>query len=149
MDVREPSLVLASGHLIARGLLARLEHGGAFAWLAELRRSGPALVPAEAAPSLVETMAQSNVEPSRLPDRSNAIPVTTTGVFPGSRYSRIACGIERTARPRRFASTRLIMMRPVAPSAGSDVAASDAPAVAGPTSDRCRSSSRSAARAAG
>ncbi|HJR57808.1 MAG TPA: DEAD/DEAH box helicase [Vicinamibacterales bacterium] len=69
MDVREPSLVLASGHLIARGALARLEHGGAFPWLAELRRvhHTPAFPPG-AAPRLVETLARSRVDPGILPE---------------------------------------------------------------------------------
>jgi superfamily II DNA or RNA helicase len=69
MDVREPQLVLASGHLIARGALARLEHGGAFPWLAALRRlpEAPAF-PADAAPRLLETLARSHVDPAVLPD---------------------------------------------------------------------------------
>ena len=68
MDVREPQLVLATGHLIARGTLARLEHGGAFPWLAELRRlhQAPAFPP-EAAPRLIETLARSRVDPVVLP----------------------------------------------------------------------------------
>ena len=68
MDVREPQLVLASGYLIARGALARLDHGGAFAWLAELRRlQQPPAFPEEAAPRLVETLARSRVDPAILP----------------------------------------------------------------------------------
>ena len=64
----EPDLVLARGFLVASGMLSRMNHAGTFAWLAELRRSGPVVVPAEASADLVETMAQSNVEPARLPD---------------------------------------------------------------------------------
>jgi superfamily II DNA or RNA helicase len=68
MDVREPQLVLASGYLIARGSLARLEHGGAFPWLAELRRlQQPPAFPPEAAARLVDTLARSRVDPSVLP----------------------------------------------------------------------------------
>jgi superfamily II DNA or RNA helicase len=68
MDVREPALVLASGHLIARGALARLEHGGAFPWLAELRRvHHPPAFPQDAAPRLIETLARSRVDPGVLP----------------------------------------------------------------------------------
>jgi superfamily II DNA or RNA helicase len=68
MDVREPRLVLASGHLIARGTLARLDHGGAFPWLAELRRvRHPPAFPADATPRLVETLARSRVDPAVLP----------------------------------------------------------------------------------
>jgi superfamily II DNA or RNA helicase len=68
MDVREPRLVLATGHLITRGTLARLDHGGAFPWLAELRRvQHPPAFPADATPRLVETLARSRVDPAVLP----------------------------------------------------------------------------------
>jgi superfamily II DNA or RNA helicase len=68
MDMREPELALASGYLIARGALARLDHGGAFPWLAELRRvQHPPGFPAEAADRLVETFARSRVDPAVLP----------------------------------------------------------------------------------
>jgi hypothetical protein len=68
MDVREPQLVLESGYLIARGALARLDHGGAFAWLAELRRLPQApSFPPEAAPRLIETLARGRVDPAVLP----------------------------------------------------------------------------------
>ncbi|CAN5872376.1 hypothetical protein BH24ACI5_BH24ACI5_18030 [soil metagenome] len=68
MDVGEPQLVLATGHLIARGALSRLEHGGAFSWLAELRRvhRQPSFPP-DATPRLVETLARSRVDPVVLP----------------------------------------------------------------------------------
>ena len=69
MDVREPQLVLDSGHLIARGLLSRLDHAGAFAWLAELRRVGePPSFPDAVIPRFVETLAQSRVDPAILPE---------------------------------------------------------------------------------
>ena len=69
MDVREPALVLASGHLLARGSLARLEPGGAFPWLAELRRvRNPPAFPDDAAPRLIETLARSRVDPTVLPE---------------------------------------------------------------------------------
>ncbi|MEO6213369.1 MAG: DEAD/DEAH box helicase [Vicinamibacterales bacterium] len=67
MPVTEPQLVLASGHLIVRGTLARLDHGGAFTWLAELRRTGPATFPVSAAPALTEALVRSRVDPSILP----------------------------------------------------------------------------------
>ena len=68
MDVNEPQLVLATGHLIARGALARLEHGGAFSWLAELRRvHRQPTFPPGATPRLVETLARSHVDPVVLP----------------------------------------------------------------------------------
>jgi superfamily II DNA or RNA helicase len=68
MSVRGPDVVFGRGYLIANAMVARMDHAGAFAWLTELRRSGPALVPAEAAADLMETLAQSNVEPAHLPD---------------------------------------------------------------------------------
>ena len=68
MDVREPQLVLASGHLVARGALSRLDPGNAFPWLAELRRAQqPPTFPEDAAARLVETLARSRVDPAVLP----------------------------------------------------------------------------------
>ncbi|HXG55496.1 MAG TPA: DEAD/DEAH box helicase [Vicinamibacterales bacterium] len=67
LEVTEPQLVLASGHLIVRGTLARLNHGDAFTWLAELRRTGPATFPTGAAPALIEALVRSRVDPSILP----------------------------------------------------------------------------------
>ncbi len=69
MDVSEPQLVLATGHMIARGTLSRLEHGGAFSWLAELRRvHRQPTFPPDATPRLVETLARSRVDPVVLPE---------------------------------------------------------------------------------
>ncbi|HVJ26229.1 MAG TPA: DEAD/DEAH box helicase [Vicinamibacterales bacterium] len=69
MAVSEPQLVLASGHMIARGALSRLEHGGAFSWLAELRRvHRQPTFPRDATPRLVETLARSRVDPVVLPE---------------------------------------------------------------------------------
>jgi len=67
MPVSEPQLVLASGHLIARGALSRLDHGDAFTWLAELRRTGPATFPPQAAAALTAALVRSRVDPSILP----------------------------------------------------------------------------------
>jgi superfamily II DNA or RNA helicase len=68
MDIREPDLALAAGYLIARGKLARLDHGGAFPWLAELRRvPHPPGFPTESAQRLIETFARSRVDPAVLP----------------------------------------------------------------------------------
>jgi superfamily II DNA or RNA helicase len=67
MDVREPELVMARGYMIARGTLARLEHGGAFPWLAELRRAAAPAFPEDAAPRLLEAFARSQVDPAILP----------------------------------------------------------------------------------
>jgi superfamily II DNA or RNA helicase len=67
MALTEPQLLLASGYVVARGALSRLEHGGAFSWLSELRRRGPATIPAHAAPLLVEALARTQVDRSVLP----------------------------------------------------------------------------------
>jgi SNF2 domain-containing protein/helicase-like protein len=37
MDLSEPLLLLESGFLVARGLVARFDHNGAFAWVTQLR----------------------------------------------------------------------------------------------------------------
>jgi superfamily II DNA or RNA helicase len=69
MHVNEPQLVLASGHMVAHGALSRLEHGGAFSWLAELRRAHrQPTFPPDATPRLVETLARSRVDPVVLPE---------------------------------------------------------------------------------
>jgi superfamily II DNA or RNA helicase len=95
MGVREPDLVIARGYLIARGTLSRLEHGGAFAWLAELRRAPAPSFPDEAALRLLETFAHSQVDPAILPDDLHyevveldpvprlAVERARTGPFPG------------------------------------------------------------------
>ena len=67
MPITEPQLVLASGHLIARGTIARLDHGSAFVWLAELRRTGSATFSADSVPALAEALARSQVAPAILP----------------------------------------------------------------------------------
>ncbi|MBA2557247.1 MAG: hypothetical protein H0V12_07900 [Chloroflexi bacterium] len=67
MALIEPQLLLPAGYVIARGALARLEHGGAFPWLARLRQSGPAVIPPDAASLLVEALARTGVDPSVLP----------------------------------------------------------------------------------
>jgi superfamily II DNA or RNA helicase len=68
MGVREPELLLSPDFFVARGTVARFEHRGAFAWLVELRKSGPTVVPADAAPELTAALAQSAVDPAELPD---------------------------------------------------------------------------------
>ncbi len=68
MPVSEPELVLSSSFLIVGGAIARFDPRGVLPWLIELRKSGPALVPVAAAPTLIEAMAQSAVDPSDLPD---------------------------------------------------------------------------------
>jgi hypothetical protein len=61
MNISEPLLVLADGLLITRTHVARLEHGGAFAWLAALRHAGAVTIPVEARLSLVDAMLASPI----------------------------------------------------------------------------------------
>ena len=68
MPVTGPALLLSREFLIADDGVSRVDHRGAFAWVIELRKSGPAMIPAEAAPKLIEALAQSNVDPSQLPE---------------------------------------------------------------------------------
>ena len=68
MAVTEPQIVLSAGFLTANQNLARLDHGGAFAWLTELRRAGSMRFPRTAAPRLVESLARSGVSPASLPE---------------------------------------------------------------------------------
>jgi superfamily II DNA or RNA helicase len=68
MTPSEPQLILPAGFLIAGQTLARLDDGGAFAWLAELRRAAPMHFPRTATPRLVEALARSRVSPESLPD---------------------------------------------------------------------------------
>src|SRR5262249_22763165 len=67
LPIREPSMVLASGYLFHRGRVARLDAGGAFAWLAQLRGSGAVSIPPDATGRLVDVLARSGVDPSELP----------------------------------------------------------------------------------
>ena len=70
LRVAEPPVILPTmptGYAIVGDALARLDHGGALAWLAELRRAGPMHFPASAAPRLAETLARSRVAPDALP----------------------------------------------------------------------------------
>jgi superfamily II DNA or RNA helicase len=68
MAVTEPDLIVAAGYLITGSALARLDHGGAFAWLIELGRAGSMRFPGTAVPRLIETLARARVSPDSLPD---------------------------------------------------------------------------------
>ena len=59
MDLAEPVLLLDGGLVIARGLIARLNHAGAFRWIATLRKAGFIKAPAAAGPELVAQVLQS------------------------------------------------------------------------------------------
>jgi superfamily II DNA or RNA helicase len=67
LTIREPSMVLPAGYLFHRGRVARLDAGGAFAWLAQLRGSGAVTIPPNATGRLVDVLARSGVDPSELP----------------------------------------------------------------------------------
>jgi len=56
MALSEPLLALADGVLVTRSHVARLDHHGAFGWLAALRQSGPMDVPLNARPALIDAM---------------------------------------------------------------------------------------------
>jgi superfamily II DNA or RNA helicase len=56
MPLSEPLLVLADGMLVTRERIAPLDHGGAFQWLAALRRSAPILMPFDARPVLIDAL---------------------------------------------------------------------------------------------
>ena len=72
-DARVPAvlpeiLLLPPGFVVLRDTVARLDDRNALAWLIEIRRSGPAIIPAKAAESLTEALARSNVDPEHLPE---------------------------------------------------------------------------------
>jgi superfamily II DNA or RNA helicase len=66
MPVTEPDLLIREGFVIARGVLARLEHRGGFAWIPELRRSHPIRFPPGATPRVLEALARSGVDPASI-----------------------------------------------------------------------------------
>ena len=67
MPVSEPGLVIPAGYLIAHDTISRLDHGGAFAWLTELRRAGSMHFPLAAGPRVAEALARARVDPASLP----------------------------------------------------------------------------------
>jgi superfamily II DNA or RNA helicase len=56
MDIADPLLVLADDLLLTKTHAAALNHGGAFSWLATLRRSGRMTVPLDARVTLIDTL---------------------------------------------------------------------------------------------
>ena len=68
LPIREPSMVLADGYVFHAGRVSRLDARGAFAWLAQLRGSGPVTIPPDATGQLVDVLARSGVDPADLPD---------------------------------------------------------------------------------
>ncbi|HEX9366696.1 MAG TPA: DEAD/DEAH box helicase, partial [Vicinamibacterales bacterium] len=68
LAVRAPWLVLASGFIVHGNRIARLDPRGAFAWLSQLRGSGPMVIPPGATGQLLDVLARSGVDPSDLPE---------------------------------------------------------------------------------
>ena len=68
MAIREPLMALGSGYVFYGGTVARLDARGAFAWLAQLRASGPLVIPPDASGLLVDVLARSGVDPLELPE---------------------------------------------------------------------------------
>ncbi len=56
MALAEPLLVLGDGVLLTRTHAARVDHGGASAWLATLRRAGPISVPLDGRLALIDAL---------------------------------------------------------------------------------------------
>ena len=67
LNVSDAHRVIPAGYVVVGHRLARLDHGGAFAWLTELRRAGPMRFPRSAAPQLGEALARARVPPDSLP----------------------------------------------------------------------------------
>ena len=89
ITVQRPELLIGTGFVVVEQRVARLETRGAAAWLMELRKSGPLLVPNAAAPSLLEAMATSGIDPSPLPEALR-YEVTTATPRPRVRIARAA-----------------------------------------------------------
>ena len=66
--MRAPWFVLASGYIVHGTAVARLDPRGAFAWLSQLRGSGPMVIPPGATGQLLDVLARSGVDPSDLPE---------------------------------------------------------------------------------
>ena len=67
LAIRAPWLVLA-GFIIHADRIARLDPRGAFTWLAQLRGTGPIVIPAGATGQLLDVLARSGVDPTDLPE---------------------------------------------------------------------------------
>ncbi len=67
LAIRQPWMVL-DGYIFHAGWVGRLATRGAFAWLAQLRRTGPVVIPTDATGQLVDVLARSGVDPADLPE---------------------------------------------------------------------------------
>jgi superfamily II DNA or RNA helicase len=68
LAIRAPWLVLGGGFIIHANRIARLDPRGAFAWLAQLRGTGPIVIPPGATGQLLDVLARSGVDPAELPE---------------------------------------------------------------------------------
>jgi superfamily II DNA or RNA helicase len=68
LAIRAPWLVLGGGYIIHANRIARLDPRGAFAWLAQLRGTGPIVIPPGATGQLLDVLARSGVDPAELPE---------------------------------------------------------------------------------
>jgi len=66
--IREPTMVLPSGYVFHAGRIGRLDARGAFALLAQLRGTGPLVIPPGATGQLVDVLARAGVDPTDLPE---------------------------------------------------------------------------------
>jgi superfamily II DNA or RNA helicase len=89
LAIREPWMLI-DGYVFHGGTVARLDARGAFAWLAQLRRSGPAVIPSDATGRLVDVLARSGIDPLDLPEElrfeiASESPQACVSVKPGAR----------------------------------------------------------------
>jgi superfamily II DNA or RNA helicase len=68
MEVSEPLLVLADDVLLTRTHASRLHHGGAFTWLAALRRTGGISIPVDERLDLVDALLAQQPQLAEVPD---------------------------------------------------------------------------------
>src|SRR5438094_9517686 len=89
LAIREPWMLI-DGYVFHGGTVARLDARGAFAWVAQLRRSGPAVIPSDATGRLVDVLARSGIDPLDLPEElrfeiASESPQACVSVTPGAR----------------------------------------------------------------
>jgi SWIM zinc finger len=79
MDLKTPEMLIQGGYVFTRERMARLDDGGAFPWIALLRREGVITVPEkDGGDLLAELMKDSNPPPLRLPEELRVEEVQVT-----------------------------------------------------------------------
>jgi superfamily II DNA or RNA helicase len=76
MAVTEPLMALSDDLLVTRTHAARLSHGGAFPWLAALRRADPITIPLNARNALIDTLVAKQPPLADAPDELRVETVT-------------------------------------------------------------------------